>query len=137
MLIEFPIEFLVHGTPVSFQSGHALSKTLWKTRVRNASNSALPSPHFASQDRIAITLFYLPEEEMEGDLDNIVKLILDALNQHIYIDDRQIERIVVQKFEPGNVFGFTNPTDILLDALTGSTPVLYVRISTDPFEDLQ
>jgi crossover junction endodeoxyribonuclease RusA len=43
---------------------------------------------------------------MEGDLDNIVKPILDALSRHVYMDDRQIE------------------------------PVLYIRLSDDPYEGL-
>jgi uncharacterized protein YutE (UPF0331/DUF86 family) len=46
---------------------------------------------------------------MKGDADNIVKLIVDALSQHIYIDDPQVERVVVQKFEPDNVFEFASP----------------------------
>lgn len=66
----------------------------------------------------------------------MVKLTLDALSPHIYLDDSQIERVVVQKFEPGNVFPFSNPSATLLDAITGVKPVLYVRISDAPFEDL-
>ncbi len=38
-----------------------------------------------------------------GDIDNIVKPILDALCHHIYMDDRQVQRLVVQKFEPDAV----------------------------------
>ena len=44
-----------------------------------------------------MTLFYFPEERMQGDVDNVVKLVLDALSRHIYVDDAQVERIVVQK----------------------------------------
>lgn len=73
---------------------------------------------------------------MAGDLDNIVKLILDALCKHIYVDDDQVERVLVQKFEPGNVFEFRNPTHVFTKALAEDKPVLYIRISNDPFEDL-
>ena len=73
---------------------------------------------------------------MQGDVDNIVKLVLDAMKQHIYVDDRQIERVVVQKFEPGNVFPFTSPSEKLADAMAREDSVLYIRLSTDPFEDL-
>jgi hypothetical protein len=82
------------------------------------------------------TLYYFPEGPRQGDVDNIVKLALDALSPHIYLDDSQIERVVVQKFEPGNVFRFSNPSAMLLDAITGAKPVLYVRLSDQPFEDL-
>lgn len=74
---------------------------------------------------------------MAGDVDNIVKLVLDALSAHIYLDDAQVERVVVQKFEPGNVFSFSNPSTAVVDAITGPKPVLYVRVSGDPFEELR
>ena len=83
---------------------------------------------------MAVTLYYLPDEPMQGDIDNIVKPILDALSQHIYLDDSQVERVVVQKFEPGNAFDFPQPTDTLLMALF-ERPVTYIRISNNPAED--
>ena len=137
MELAFPIEFLVHGTPVSFQAANPASKNGWKARVKAASVGVIPQPHFASDNRISVTLFYLPEESMQGDIDNIVKLILDAMSSHIYIDDAQVERVLVQKFEPGNIFNFSNPTPAVIDAITGPKPVLYVRVSSDPFEDLR
>jgi crossover junction endodeoxyribonuclease RusA len=73
---------------------------------------------------------------MQGDIDNIVKPILDALGQHIYVDDSQVERVVVQKFEPGNVFPFGSPSSTLEDALNRPKPLLYVRLTDDPFEEL-
>lgn len=136
MDLEFPIEFVVQGTPVSFQSKRPRAKTEWKNRVRAASSVVLPEGHWASGGRIAVTLLYFPDEPMQGDLDNVVKLVLDALSRHIYVDDSQVERIVVQKFEVGSVFGFGSPSTTLEDALTRRRPVLYVRLSDDPFEDL-
>ena len=73
---------------------------------------------------------------MQGDVDNIVKLILDALCEHIYVDDSQVDRIVVQRFEPGNFIGFVSPSATLEEALKQPESVLYVRLSDDPFEDL-
>ncbi len=134
--ITFPIEFLVSGTPVSLQAKKSASREAWKQRVKSASLAALPSPHFASSDRLAITLYYLPPERMDGDIDNIVKPILDALSKHIYIDDGQVERVVAQKFEPGNVFTFKAPTARLAEALEAAKPLVYVRISNDPHEEL-
>lgn len=136
MEILFPIEFIVSGTPVSLQSDRPAAKEEWKQRVRQASYAALPEAHFASGDRIALTIYNFPVEPMQGDVDNIVKLIVDALERHIYIDDRQVERIVVQKFEPGRVFGFTAPTETFARALEAEGPVVYIRISNDPFEEL-
>ena len=71
MEIEFPIEFLVHGTPVSLQRKRRAAVTEWQERVKTASTTAIPAPHRASEGRIAVTLYYLPGEPMEGDIDNI------------------------------------------------------------------
>jgi crossover junction endodeoxyribonuclease RusA len=136
MEIEFPIEFLVLGTPVSAQSRSPVSRDGWKARVLAAAQGAVPDPHFPSRKRLAVTLFYFPEGPRQGDVDNIVKFTLDALGPDIYLDDSQIERVVVQKFEPGNVYPFSNPSAILRDAITGTKPVLYVRLSDRPFEEL-
>ena len=136
MEIVFPIEFVVDGTPVSSGAKRPETKNEWKERVKAASRMALPEGHWASKGRIAVTLFYFPAEPRSGDVDNIVKLVLDALCKHIYIDDSQVERVLVQKFEPGNMFRFNSPSSGLEMALSRTKPVLYVRLSNDPFEDL-
>ena len=134
--LEFPLEFVVEGTAVSSQRKRRASLRQWQARVREASRIVLPEGHFASEDPLAVTLYYFPAVAMQGDVDNIVKPILDALCKHIYQDDHQIHRVLVQKFEPGNVFGFSSPSPALGDALTRAKPALYVRLSDDPFEDL-
>jgi crossover junction endodeoxyribonuclease RusA len=137
MEIAFPIEFLVNGTPVSLSSQNSNAKEQWKNRVKVSSSRALPTPHFASGERLAVTIYYFPAEPMQGDVDNIVKLILDGMCRHVYIDDQQVERIVVQKFEPGNIFSFSKPTPLMIEAINGQKPVLYIRVSNDPFEELR
>ena len=136
MEIAFPVEFIVDGTPVSAGAKRPETRSAWKERVKAASRTTLPEGHWASADRIAVTLFYFPAKPGQGDIDNIVKLVLDALCRHIYMDDAQVERVLVQKFEPGNVFPFRSPSSALETALSRTKPVLYVRLSNDPFEDL-
>jgi crossover junction endodeoxyribonuclease RusA len=134
--IEFPIEFVVAGTAVSFQAERSETRNQWKDRVRAASMHTIPQPHFASTDRIAVTIYNFPTPAREGDVDNIVKLILDALGRHIYVDDHQVERVVVQKFDPANVFAFSAPSETLARAVAAARPVVYIRVSNDPFEEL-
>ena len=134
--IHFPLEFIVEGTAVSLQAARRESIDRWKARIVDASRPVLPQGHFAADAPLAITLFYFPAAEMQGDIDNIVKPILDALSRHIYMDDRQIQRILIQKFEPEKVFEFGSPTTVLQDALNRSKPLLYIRLPDDPFEEL-
>lgn len=137
MELSFPIEFIVHGTAVSLQAKRTESRNEWKARVKAASTAIIPQPHFASEEPIGVTLYYLPDEPMTGDIDNIVKPILDALSAHIYVDDQQVERLVVQKFEPGIPFEVENPTETVAAAVSGPRPALYVRLSNKPREELR
>jgi len=136
LLPTFPLEFIVEGTPVSSQTKSAEARDEWKERVKNASKPTLPDSHWATDERIAATLYYFPAEAMEGDVDNIIKFVLDAFKAHIYIDDDQIERVVVQKFEPDKIFQFANPSVTLAEAMSSPKPLLYVRLSNDPTEEL-
>lgn len=137
MEIEFPIEFLVPGTPVSFQTKSTKSKAQWKKRVREASQAALPDDaQLDAKTRISVTLYYLPDEPMVGDVDNVIKLTIDAMCKAVFSDDNQVERVVAQKFEPGNIFKFSNPSETFSEALDGEKPLLYIRVSNDPFEEL-
>jgi len=133
---EFPFEFIVPGTPVSFQRDNKHAKQEWKELVRASSAAKLPEMHFATNQRLSVALYYYPEDRMTGDIDNIVKLTLDAMCQQIYIDDEQVERVVVQKFERDRVFAFQDPSPTLAACMLGEKPALYIRVSTDPHEDL-
>lgn len=135
--IEFPLEFIVAGTPVSARATNRASIRRWQAQIVAASRGVLPEGHFASRAPVAVTLYYFPATAMQGDIDNIVKPILDAMCRHIYLDDRQFERILVQKFEPGRVPGFASPTATLLAAIDHPKPLLYIRLSDNPLEDFE
>lgn len=138
---EFSIEFNVHGSPVTFQKKGpraAKAKEDWKLLVADAARKVLPDEMpFATKRSLAVTLHYFPAQPMEGDLDNIIKLTLDAMEGPLYVNDHQIERVVIQKFEPGGVFTFPSASEVLATAMAGEKPVLFVRVSDDPYEDFE
>lgn len=136
MEIDFPVEFSVAGTPVSHQAKRAESRERWKDAVRNAARQSIDKPHFVNYGPIAVTLYYFPDQRMDGDIDNIAKLVLDACCKLIYQDDSQVERLVIQKFEPDAVIPFTGPSEVLSHAISTVEPILYIRISDDPLEGL-
>ena len=130
MEITFPIEFVVQGTPVSQNPKRRRNYHEWQARVKSASSTRLPEPHFATSARIAIVLYYLPLGVMQGDLDNIVKPILDALKSHVFVDDRQVDRILVQRFEPDAMLEPSEGASVALkQAWLVERPLLYIRIS--------
>ena len=96
----------------------------------------MPEGSWLLTDPLAVTIYIFPDGQMAGDVDNRVKPILDAMTRCVYDDDELIERIVVQKFEPGKIFPFQNPSEALLATLEGPKPVLYIRITDDLHEEL-
>lgn len=134
---ELPIEFNVVGTPVTSRSENSKAKNEWKAKVLSAARSSIPGDSWAfDEKRLAVTLFYFPQAPMAGDIDNVVKLILDALIPNIYLDDALIDRVLIQRFDPTGNFSFASPSDTLVSAMVLEDPVLYIRIGEVPLEDL-
>lgn len=88
------------------------------------------------EERLAVTLYYFPQDAMPGDVDNIVKLTVDALIPNVYTDDCLIDRVLVQRFDPASPFSFRDPSRKLVEAMATDAPVLHVRIYEAPLEDL-
>lgn len=131
MEADFPFEFVVHGTPVSFQRSNPDAKAAWKQLVRDAAQPRLPEGHWMTQRLLSATLYYFPPDRMVGDLDNVIKLTLDALVRYVFADDEQIERIMIQKFEAGRQFVFARPSPILSACIAGQRPAMYIRLQDD------
>jgi hypothetical protein len=123
----YPFEFYLAGTPISLQAS-APSIDRWKAEVREAASERVRATVdlLYLEDRpLAITIYYFPSAAMQGDVDNIVKPIVDALEGLVYLNDRTIERVVVQKFEPAVDWQFVEPSEQLakaLDTASGRRP---------------
>jgi Holliday junction resolvase RusA-like endonuclease len=132
--LPFPIEFVIRDTPRSHQSKNTRGKELWKRKVGEIAGTHLKTLReffFIDQRPLAATIFYFPPTEMDGDVDNIVKLIVDGMVAIIYPDDRLLERIIVQKFEPKMEPVFHSLTPTLEQAVQTDSPVIYIRIDDD------
>lgn len=129
----FPLEFFVAATPRSLGAS-ARSKGRWRDVLRSSARNRISETveFWLFHERpLALTIFYFAAARAEGDVDNIVKPIQDALIGVAYLDDRVIERVVVQWFEPETDWAFAQPTAALVSALETEVPVVYVRIDVD------
>jgi hypothetical protein len=129
----YPLEFFVAETPISLQ-GSGGSKERWKARVKQMGRDRVRQTDelgFLDRRPLALTVYYFPAAPMAGDVDNIVKPIMDALVHVAYMNDRDVERVAVQKFEPQVEWGFADPSDQLAAALDTVPPVVYVRVDDD------
>ena len=61
----FPLEFVVEGVAASAQAGRR-SRDEGKDRVREASRLAHPDGGWATEKRVAVTLYYFPESAPRG-----------------------------------------------------------------------
>ena len=131
--IPFPLEFVVAGTPVALGAS-ASSKDRWKSQVGAGARLRLRELgdwEWLDDRAVAVTIFYFLAAAMEGDIDNIIKPILDAMAGIVYRDDRVVERVLAQRFEPGLSWEFNTRSVVLVNALDATPPVVYIRIQDD------
>jgi hypothetical protein len=56
---------------------------------------------------------------------------MDASVRIAYMDDGDVERVVIQRFEPQVEWYFSDPADQLAVALDIDPPIVYLRIDDD------
>jgi Holliday junction resolvase RusA-like endonuclease len=133
-----PIEFAVVGTPVSHQNATAQTRDAWKDRDLRAALAVVPADSWSLVDlRLSVSILYFPVETMTGDLDNRIKLILDALVPTIMTDDRLIDRIVAQRVDPDSEVSFFEPSETMVAAMANEEPTVYIRIGELSLEDIR
>jgi len=128
--VLYPLEMVIAATPLSLGAS-ARSRVRWKRVVQDAAKNEIDTKVDAiwlDNRPLALTIFYFPPAPMHGDVDNIVKPIMDALKGFAYLDDRSIERVVVAKVEPDADWTFEQPSEQLAIALDIAPPVVYIRV---------
>lgn len=129
----YPLEVVLEGVPVSLQASSA-SRARWKSEIyrvgleRRQETYELGTLDYRA---LSLTVYYFPSAPMEGDIDNIVKPIMDGLVGVAYLNDKVVERVVVQKFEPDVDWEFSDPSDQLAAALDATAPIVYIRVDDD------
>ena len=129
MFPDILLEFVVPGTARCHRAKRAASRERWQERVRNAAREGLSAGPFLLDTPVAVKIYFFPQAGMQADIDNCAKPILDAMSRFIHRDDRQVDRIVVQVFEPRRPFEIRDePTNCLAVALATEGPIVYVKV---------
>jgi len=132
--VPYPLELIIEQTPVSAQTTNGTAKEVWKKTVGRCAQdriNALRDQYFLDERALMATIYYFPPVPMMGDVDNIVKPILDGMIAVAYPDDKYIEKVVVQKFEPDVSWLFSSPSPTLDTAINMDKPILYIRLEDD------
>ena len=132
--MTLPFEFVVDGPPVSQQARRRERVNEWEREVRRAAESywpidAVPVTHPV---RLEITHFY---EDVELDVDNVAKPIIDALKGLIFLDDRQVTDLLCRKRDLGRSLRVTNPSSVLAEGLSRDNDFLLVTVMEAPDQE--
>lgn len=80
------------------RSQSAQKKQGYQERVRTQARTHL-SNDMLQTDNLYVRIIWFHGERVQGDTDNIIKPILDALNGVVYADDRQIVKCVSERVD--------------------------------------
>jgi crossover junction endodeoxyribonuclease RusA len=120
------LEFVVFGPPVSNQSpGPGL--TLWRATIVGTANLNWPHAPLVGELRAVILNFYAASRP-SVDVDNMSKPILDAMQNIVYDDDRQIVQAEFAHLKIGAAFPIAGVRPIIVNAIQAGIPFVFVRI---------
>lgn len=128
MTPELPLEMLIAGYPISHQTKRKSALDAWKQDVRDQARGQMVEGHFALQRLVGVTVYFFPQTALEPDLDNAVKPVLDGLCECVIVDDKQIERLVIQRFEPGRPIPIVDDSELFNAAVASVVPIIYIRL---------
>ena len=79
---DFPLEFVVGQTPVSGQTKNYRARERWEEIVGQHAQDTINRSrdlYFLDERPLMATIYYFPPTRMDGDVDNIVKPVLDGM----------------------------------------------------------
>ncbi len=126
-------EFVVEGPPVSSQARRRSRRDEWKGKVAVAARAlwAVAAPPIASEVSVTISHFF---EGAPGDIDNLSKLIIDALKGIVLADDRQVSDLVVQRRPLAGPYIVTSPSPELTRGIGLGREFLHIAVASPPVD---
>lgn len=131
---QFDFRFAVSGTPVAHKASPK-SRDRWQSEVSTAARRVLPADWKPCNVEVSLTIYDFPESLPQGDVDNIIKRIQDALNGVVYVDDRSVRRVVAHRFLPEEYEDQGDLPDLILEAIVNDPPFVYLKVSSNPFSE--
>ena len=121
------IDFAVIGKPVSLRSRK--TKQLWQSLVAEAAQERLGKT-FRLDGKLDMQIDWFSRKyQNTADVDNILKPIVDALKNIIYVDDNQVSSISARHHDTNSVITFiSEPVYIIEPLLAGEREYVYIRI---------
>lgn len=126
---QLPWEFVALGVPISSQAS-GTSKTRWKSTVAVAAQAAWGTdPPLDIEVMLQLTYFH---ESAPLDVDNMIKPIQDALNGIVYVDDKQVARVVSTRSDLDGSFRVRGLSEPLAVGFMSDGPFVHVKVLPPP-----
>lgn len=123
------VDFLLPRKPVSHQAKNRENLNDWTDFVYARALAALNGRRPIVGRPLKFTMVFLADEEDQGDINNFVKPVQDALNALVYADDELVIDVSAHKrvlSEPIEIAGLPKE---LAYAVIDAMPCVYVAIS--------
>lgn len=99
------VEVTIPGRPIAWQRAGSNGRVRYTpTRVAQAQDeirwltiAALPGGWDPTPDPVRLDLRFAMPNDHTADVDNLAKLVMDALNHVLYVDDRQVVQLMVER----------------------------------------
>ena len=126
-------QFVVPGPPISNQSP-GLNLQNWRTAVAAEALKHWSAATLAGKLKAIIINFHTGDKP-SVDVDNMSKPILDAMQNIVYEDDRQIRQAEITHLRIDASLVFVGAPKVLVAAVQAGDQFVYVRIEdpVDPF----
>lgn len=99
----------------------------WRAAIRQAAEQRWPVDDAPVEQEVSveITHFFVGAP---GDVDNIIKPILDALNGLVFVDDSRVSDVVSRRRNIAGLYTVDLASTMLTDALSNGRELLHIRI---------
>jgi Holliday junction resolvase RusA-like endonuclease len=125
-------DFVVRGIPRTRQRRRKHVGDDWKETVRTAARQHWPGDRAPYAAELQVLVIYYYRNHTTIDVDNISKLILDAIKGILIEDDLLISQLTVRKTDLTKIIEIQNPPDKLVPLLGGSSNFVYVCLGGPP-----
>ena len=126
---QLPWEFVTLGIPISVQAS-GTSRARWKAEVATAAQIAWGTEQPLDVE-VLLQLTYF-HEGAPLDVDNMIKPIQDALNGIVYVDDKQVARVVSSRSDLNGSFRVRGLSQALALGFASDGPFVHVKVKPAP-----
>ena len=126
------LDFTIAGVPISAQTKSPKARRNWRNRIRATARAESASESSIVADEVSIVILYFYEGDTDIDVDNVPKLILDALSSIVYLDDMQVSQVITRKTRLAGGLVIDSPSPSLAAALDVGGDFVYVRVDGPP-----